>query len=502
MSSQDSSSAQDSSDSSYATSSSEEVDDDVLITPKKTTPYLSYTPKAPRYATPITPRKRQHVAVTPLPDRSTPRKQATTNLARARERLHTSAAPESLPCRHTEFAEVLAHVENALFESIGCCLYISGVPGTGKTATVHAVMNNLNRKRASGDVPPYKFVEINGMKCTEPAHAYVALWEALSGHRLSSKHAAESLESLYGKKRKRGRHSLSNTPCVVLMDELDVLVTKKQHVLYNFFDWPNRPASKLIVIAVANTMDLPERMLSAKVSSRLGLTRINFSPYTHHQLQDIIASRLRESQAFDLDAIELCARKVSAVSGDARRALDICRLAVEMVQADARKRQTERENASPLSDISQSRRSNSETRSERSSSFNHSENPLAVNVSVDIINRTVREMFAAPAVVFTRNASMHQKLFLVALVHRLRKSGTGETMYGPLCEQHAQLCKLHQIQVPSSDEFSVLLNSLSESMILLELKGNGPWRRIVLNVSEEDVIMGLRDDAFFKSMLP
>ena len=57
---------------------------------------------------------------------------------------------------------------------------------------------------------------------------------------------------------------------VVLMDELDALVTSKQDVMYNFFNWPSLPGSKLIVIAVANTMDLPERVLNQKVSSRLG----------------------------------------------------------------------------------------------------------------------------------------------------------------------------------------------------------------------------------------
>jgi origin recognition complex subunit 1 len=57
---------------------------------------------------------------------------------------------------------------------------------------------------------------------------------------------------------------------VVLMDELDQMVTAKQDVVYNFFNWPNLPESNLIVIAVANTHDLPERTMSAKVRSRLG----------------------------------------------------------------------------------------------------------------------------------------------------------------------------------------------------------------------------------------
>ena len=54
------------------------------------------------------------------------------------------------------------------------------------------------------------------------------------------------------------------------MDELDQLMTQKQDIIYNFFNWPNLAKSKLIVIAVANTHDLPERAMTGKVRSRLG----------------------------------------------------------------------------------------------------------------------------------------------------------------------------------------------------------------------------------------
>lgn len=57
---------------------------------------------------------------------------------------------------------------------------------------------------------------------------------------------------------------------IVLMDELDQLVTNKQDVVYNFFNWPTLAGSKLVVIAVANTMDLPERVMTGRVRSRLG----------------------------------------------------------------------------------------------------------------------------------------------------------------------------------------------------------------------------------------
>ena len=52
------------------------------------------------------------------------------------------------------------------------CMYISGVPGTGKTATVHEVIRSI--EEAQDELPEFTFVEINGMKLTEPAQAYSA----------------------------------------------------------------------------------------------------------------------------------------------------------------------------------------------------------------------------------------------------------------------------------------------------------------------------------------
>lgn len=56
---------------------------------------------------------------------------------------------------------------------------------------------------------------------------------------------------------------------VILMDELDQLLTSKQDVVYNFFNWPTMRDSQLFVIAVANRMDLPQH-LAAKIRSRVG----------------------------------------------------------------------------------------------------------------------------------------------------------------------------------------------------------------------------------------
>lgn len=54
-------------------------------------------------------------------------------------------------------------------------MYISGVPGTGKTATVHEVMRCLQHAAAADEIPAFLFVEINGMKMTDPHQAYVQI---------------------------------------------------------------------------------------------------------------------------------------------------------------------------------------------------------------------------------------------------------------------------------------------------------------------------------------
>ncbi|KAF2120869.1 P-loop containing nucleoside triphosphate hydrolase protein [Lophiotrema nucula] len=262
----------------------------------------------------------------------------------ARNQLHVSSVPSALPCREEEFSTVYSHLEAAITDGSGSCIYISGTPGTGKTATVREVVAQLHASVQAEELDDFIFVEINGMKVTDPHQSYSLLWQALRGDRVSPSHALELLE------REFSTPSPRRVPCVVLMDELDQLVTKNQSVMYNFFNWPGLRHSRLIVLAVANTMDLPERTLSNKISSRLGLTRITFPGYTHDQLMLIIQSRLEgvPGSIVHPDAVQFAARKVAAVSGDARRALDICRRAVEIAETEAIVGATEIEEAQPF----------------------------------------------------------------------------------------------------------------------------------------------------------
>jgi origin recognition complex subunit 1 len=253
-------------------------DDDLPKTPRKrrkineaTTPTSTRkSPAGRKFLTPTHKRIviKKQLEFTPLGTRVLDPSALNSPFQIARNQLHVSSVPAALPCREEEFSTVYSHLDAAITDGSGSCIYISGTPGTGKTATVREVVAQLQASVQAEELDDFIFVEINGMKVTDPHQSYSLLWQALRGDRVSPSHALELLE------REFSTPSPRRVPCVVLMDELDQLVTKNQSVMYNFFNWPGLRHSRLIVLAVANTMDLPERTLSNKISSRLGTSQL------------------------------------------------------------------------------------------------------------------------------------------------------------------------------------------------------------------------------------
>ena len=417
----------------------DEADADGLATPRKRRKLTSETPKSkskqvtPRkFATP-TGRKivtKKPLEFTPLGTRLfSPASAQSSPYQIARSTLHVSAVPHALPCRESEFETVHSHLEAAITAGTGACIYISGTPGTGKTATVREVVASLQAAVAEEQLDDFYFVEINGMKVTDPHQSYSLLLEALKGDRVSSTHALDLLQ------REFSTPSPRRVPCVVLMDELDQLVTRNQGVMYNFFNWPQLRHSRLIVLAVANTMDLPERTLSNKISSRLGLTRITFPGYTHTQLMTIIQSRLEGvgQVIVDPDAVQFASRKVAAVSGDARRALDICRRAVEIAEQESFTAEPGKENHAPDTP---------------SKTPGRQKDPLGASkkgiVTIATIKRAINEATSTPLAAHLRLLPLASKVFLAALLAQLRRTGIPESTLADIVDEARRMCIMSQ----------------------------------------------------------
>ncbi|KAI9352605.1 P-loop containing nucleoside triphosphate hydrolase protein, partial [Obelidium mucronatum] len=431
-----------------------------------------------------------------LPKREAARAPPPTDLARARELLHVSHVPDALPCREDQFEDIYSYLASAVEKGGGECLYISGVPGTGKTATVRQVIKTLQDQVAEESIPPFRFIEINGMKLTDPNQAYCAFWEALfpESPKVSPKHACDLLQEFFGvgnggtagastkKKGKAGKDLFDKknvVPIILMVDELDLLLTSKQTVIYNFFNWPRIPSSPLILIAIANTMDLPERVFSHKINSRVGGSRLGFNAYTAAELAQIIESRVGGGGAIHPDAITFCTKKVAGMSGDARRALDICRKAIESLESTC-----------------------SSKDAEKASKYISKETGRP-QVDRKLISDVIRDLFSPTVVPFITNSSVHQKLFLLAIRKSMRKTGDLDATFESVVDEHKAYCQPLSIPFPTTHLLEKVALQLFETRCILMETGKfmDPNQKVKLNVSEGDMLLALKDDAICKKIL-
>ncbi|MCD7457200.1 Origin recognition complex, subunit 1 [Datura stramonium] len=388
-----------------------------------------------------------------------------TELEKAKATLLLATLPKSLPCRTKEMEEITTFIKGAICDDqcLGRCLYIHGVPGTGKTMSVLAVMRSLRCEVDAGSIKPYCFVEINGLKLASPENIYSVIYEALNGHRVGWKKALHSLNERFSNVAECGKEE--NRPCILLIDELDLLVTRNQAVLYNILDWPTKPHSKLIVIGIANTMDLPEKLLP-RISSRMGIQRLCFGPYNYQQLQEIILTRLNGIEAFEKPAIEFASRKVAAVSGDARRALEICRRAAELA----------------------------DYRDKKLLSIPNSAAAGKMLVRMADVEAAIQEMFQAPHIQVMRSSSKLSKIFLAAMVYEGHKTGMSETTFDKLAATVSCLCTSNSEKFPGWDMLLKVGCKLGECRILLCEPGvKHKLQKLQLNFPSDDVSFALKD---------
>jgi len=80
-----------------------------------------------------------------------------------------------------------------------------------------------------------------------------------------------------------------------VLDEIDQLDSRKQSVLYTIFEWPSAPNSKLVMIGIANALDLTDRILP-RLQARLDLRPLllHFAPYTKLEIVNIVTERLKQ----------------------------------------------------------------------------------------------------------------------------------------------------------------------------------------------------------------
>ncbi|CCF51419.1 uncharacterized protein UHO2_04241 [Ustilago hordei] len=240
------------------------------------------------------------------------------------------------------------------------CLYVCGLPGTGKTALVRSVLNSLSETNCSSSAPRVAFV--NCMTLSHPRLIFGKVLRALGSN------AAEGQSDAFAEQALSTLIRQGNQRILIVLDEIDHLLQSRAHqnILYKIFSWTANgsgvgsslrggPACGLI--GIANSLDLTERFVPLLASKHASPALLHFRPFEAEEIVSVIRDRLSGLQAryddqepeaeeakdeslalFTPTALQLLAKKIAGATGDLRKALDAARLAVELVESEHRKK--------------------------------------------------------------------------------------------------------------------------------------------------------------------
>ncbi len=246
-----------------------------------------------------------------------------------REVLRSTYIPENLPHRKKQIKSLADTLSAALKGETPSNILIYGKTGTGKTATVKYVSNELE-----------EMGEKKGSKCTllyinsEVFDTQYRVFAYLA--RVFNKHVPMigwPTDMVYSEF--KTAVDTEDRCVIVILDEVDKLAGKGDGALYNLSRINSElNNAKVSMICISNDLTFTE-LLDQRVRSSLGEEEIIFPPYNANQLQDILGERAEiafNESAIDDAVIPLCAAFAAQEHGDARRALDLLRVSGEIAE--------------------------------------------------------------------------------------------------------------------------------------------------------------------------
>eukprot|EP00210_Caulerpa_lentillifera_P009055 g8642.t1 len=269
----------------------------------------------------------------------------------------TNGLPETIECpigREEQFKILQNLIHGCFTDKKGGAIYVSGLPGTGKSLTIHGVLRSLLSHPNSIKIPPV-VVSVNCMVLPSPNRIHEVLLEAYNQHRMfddpyqihyfhqltrttQQRNAFSKLEDLIneevtiktgneirrpvvGKKRQKKSAGIDRGMIVVFLDEMDSLVMKDATLIKELFALAMQ-SHRLVLIGASNSLDLSEKLNSPSMPEM-----VTFPAYKAIEVATVLKTVFQECGEKILTdrGIEFLARK-SATSGmgDMRNVFHIC----------------------------------------------------------------------------------------------------------------------------------------------------------------------------------
>ncbi|MEM1556879.1 MAG: orc1/cdc6 family replication initiation protein, partial [Candidatus Bathyarchaeia archaeon] len=249
---------------------------------------------------------------------------------RDREVLRHDYVPDYLPHREEEILR-LGEITAPTLKGSPCSnIFIYGKTGTGKTAVTRFVLKKIAQKSKEINSP----VKVCFVNCRLAGTEYRVLAELCSSINEKVPFTGLAVGELFD----RFKKALEKQGVIFLvtLDEIDALVKiRGDALLYELTRInENLSKSKVSIIGISNDLKFKE-FLDPRVLSTLSEEEMVFKPYTAEEIQDILMERAKIAfydGVLSEGALKLCAALAAAEHGDARRALDLLRVAGEIAE--------------------------------------------------------------------------------------------------------------------------------------------------------------------------
>ena len=342
-----------------------------------------------------------------------------------REVLRHDYLPDHLPHREEQIVQLGETVVPVLRGERCSNLFIYGKTGTGKTAVCKYVLGRLEYKAKEFNTP----MKLDYVNCRVAGSDYRVFAEMCHSIGVAVPFTGLSVGEVFD--RFKTSLDVSKRIFIVVLDELDALIrVRGDTLLYELTRMnENLSKSKIILVGISNDLRMKE-FLDPRVFSSLSEEEIVFRPYNASELRDILFERSRMAffeGALSDAALSICSALAAAEHGDARRALDLLRVAGEVA---------ERRGANVVTE----------------EHVREAEKHIEHNRVIDAL----------------KNLTLHSKLVLLSAFH-LSKADVQRAVTGEIYEIYIELCGELGVTPLTQRRLGTLVNEL-DSMGLLNAK--------------------------------
>jgi cell division control protein 6 len=386
-------------------------------------------------------------------------------LIKDRRTLTIDYVPEKLPFRDEEAKTIAQTLSIVLKGARPSNLLLFGKPGTGKTAVIKNVIKRLQKKAKELEIE----VTVPFVNAKTANTAYKVLYEIAENmgtnkgekkHQvyftgLSMGEATDRILDFIQKKKK--------LHVILIIDEIDSLVDKNgDDILYNFTRANERISEGgfISLIGISNSLTFKDK-LDPRVRSSLSEEEMVFNPYTISQLQKILSDRAKlafNDDAISIAAINLCAAMAGKENGDARKAIDLLRVAAEIA---------ERERATKVQEIH----------------IRQAQEKIEKDTNYEVL----------------KNSTTHTKIVILAVM----KSKNGNT--GEVYEIYSSLCKYTEQEPLTQRRITQIVSELDQlGLVMTDVVSQGRYgrsQRIKIALPSMTVKEALKDDPILSMLV-